>query len=194
MFCFIRRSLECALGSCWFTPRSSVAQKSKISMLNPNPNFDDGGSRRASTRSNLAETGELRRTSTINPEQGQLRRTSTMNPEQGQLRRTSTMNPEQGDLRRTSEMRRASMSLGLAPGPGDVARRVSNLNQIPENGVAENDEAPGSVIPKRTSTMSQSGGVRSIKIRRASVALHSMDECLPGRWKLLWRNFFDDDF
>lgn len=136
-------------------------------MLNTNPNFEGGGnSRRASTRSNLAETGELRRT-------------STMNPEQGQLRRTSTMNPEQGDLRR------ASMSLGLAPGTGEVARRVSNLNQIPENGVAENGETPGSVIPKRASTMSQSCGVRSIKIRKASVALHSMDECLPGKYEAL---------
>ncbi|CBY18330.1 unnamed protein product [Oikopleura dioica] len=61
----------------------------------------------------------------------------------GELRRTSTLNPEQGELNRLSTQSNAP------------TRKTSTVTEI----------APGR---------------RSIQIRKPSVALHSMDECLPG--------------
>lgn len=78
-----------------------------------------------------------------------------LNPNFDSGRRGSTLNPEMGELRRTST---------LNPETGEL-RRTSTLEG------------------KKLSTLSQAGptpGRKSIHVRKPSVALHSMDECLPG--------------
>ena len=78
-----------------------------------------------------------------------------LNPNFDSGRRGSTLNPEMGELRRTST---------LNPESGEL-RRTSTLEG------------------RKLSTLSQAGltpGRKSIHVRKPSVALHSMDECLPG--------------
>jgi len=80
-----------------------------------------------------------------------------LNPNFDSGRRGSTLNPEMGELRRTST---------LNPETGEL-RRTSTLEG------------------RKLSTLSHAGlsptpGRKSIHVRKPSVALHSMDECLPG--------------